>query len=141
MHLKNNAHANVAVLQPATRDGRPLRLLPTRAIAAGLLLSIAAPVTAQSSQSTCAPAKQAADVETVQGLEREWLAAEYRGDTGFLDCLLSPDYQVIQARKKTIKSKADLLAVVARKQGSTAKPPQLDTIVSISGARAMGLIC
>lgn len=115
-------------------------------VAAALLLAAAAfhlPTAlatdaASSPAGSCHPAApQAADINTIQSLERDWLAAEYRGDVRFLDCLLSPGYQVILVKKNTVKSKADLLARVASKQGSPAKPPPpLHTTVVLNGPHA-----
>ncbi|AXK72180.1 nuclear transport factor 2 family protein [Lysobacter sp. TY2-98] len=73
------------------------------------------------------------DVDTLQRIERGWLAAEAHGDTGFLDCLLDPAYSVIVARDNAVRSKADLLARVATNRGKTGDVPPLDTTVVISG--------
>jgi hypothetical protein len=115
-------------------------------ITAALLLAVAAlhqPVgaaadTAPSPPDSCQPATpQAADIATIQSLEKAWLAAEYRGDARFLDCLLSPGYQVILVKKNTVKSKADLLARVVGKQGSPVKPPPpLHTTAVLNGTHA-----
>jgi hypothetical protein len=80
---------------------------------------------------------QTPDTGTIESLEREWLASEYRGDVRFLDCLLSPGYQVIVTKKSAVMSKADLLTRVARKQGSAGKsPPPLHTTVVLNGQHA-----
>lgn len=79
---------------------------------------------------------QRKDVDTLQRIERGWLAAEAHGDTDFLDCLLDPGYSVIVAKDNAVRSKADLLARVAKNRGKTGHVPPLETTVVINGDHA-----
>jgi hypothetical protein len=81
-------------------------------------------------------AGQKRDEGTVKRIEAAWLGAEYRGNVGYLDCLLDPGYKVIAARTGEIRSKADLLTSVAKNKGKTPTVPPLATIVVINGAFA-----
>lgn len=79
---------------------------------------------------------QRKDADTIMRLEKAWLTAEYRGDDGFLSCLLGPEYQVIVAKKRETRTRAELLARVAKNKGGSRAVPALTTTVAISGAYA-----
>jgi hypothetical protein len=76
---------------------------------------------------------QRKDAETIRRIEREWLAAELRGNTRFLDCLLDPGYAVIVSKDNAVRTKAELLARVAAHGGATPDVPPLATTVVING--------
>jgi ketosteroid isomerase-like protein len=76
---------------------------------------------------------QRLDVDTIQRIEAAWLTAEYRGDVAFLDDLLAPGYSVTSVKTKVVRSKAELLAQVAKKAGNTSEIPPLETMVIING--------
>lgn len=79
---------------------------------------------------------QKLDMPTIQRIEAAWLAAEYRGDTAFLDCLLDPGYTVKTAKTGAARSKTELLAQVAKNAGKTPEIPPLETTVIINGEYA-----
>ena len=107
--------------------------LPLLAILASAVL--ATPVAAAEC-ATGTLASQAQDVETIQRLEKAWLAAELRGETEVLDCLLDPGYRVIGVKTLTERTKADLLARVAANRGKSPNIPVLTTRAVINGAFA-----
>lgn len=76
---------------------------------------------------------QRLDEATIQRIEATWLAAEYRGNVAFLDCLLDPGYSVKTATTGQTRSKAQLLTQVAKNAGKTPDIPPLETIVIING--------
>ena len=53
------------------------------------------------------------DVATIESLELEWTRAYLRGDTGFEECLLTPDFTEIM-RSGDIKHLSDELAFAAK---------------------------
>ncbi len=81
-------------------------------------------------------AGQMQDAETIKRIEQAWLTAEYHGQVEVLDCLLAPGYQVIDAKRGTSRTKADLLARVAQNRGKTPEVPPLATTVVINGDHA-----
>jgi ketosteroid isomerase-like protein len=76
---------------------------------------------------------QRRDADTLRRIEGEWLAAELRGNTRFLDCLLDPGYAVVVSKDNTVRSKADLLARVAAHGNDTPDVPPLTTTVVVDG--------
>lgn len=106
-----------------------------RPITLTALLLIALDANATDCAASRTPA-QRKDAETLQRIERGWLTAEVHGDTAFLECLLDPGYAVIVSKDNVVRTKADLLARVAKNRGKTGDVPPLDTMVVINGDHA-----
>lgn len=106
-------------------------------LAAGMLIA-SAPTSAALTKACRASTlpSQRKDAETITRLEKAWLTAEYRGDEGFLSCLLDPEYHVIVAKNGETRTRAELLARVAENKGGSRPVPALTTTVAISGAYA-----
>ena len=108
---------------------------PQALLACALCLLAAVPAQARDC-SAARVAPQRRDADTIQRIERGWLAAEYHGDVAFLDCLLSPGYGVIVAHDDRVRSKADLLQRVAGNAGKDTPVPALQTRVVVDGDHA-----
>jgi hypothetical protein len=96
----------------------------------------ALPLLAQAEDSTCQSAQvdnQRRDEGTVRRIERAWLAAEYAGNTRFLDCLLDQGYAVIAPSENKTSTKAELLQRVAKNIGKQSEPPPIETLVALNG--------
>ena len=103
-------------------------------VLAAALASLSSPAWSAGTE-TCG-LEQQADADTVKRIESAWLAAEYRGDVAFLDCLLDPGYAVIRAQAGETGTKAALLERVAKNKGKAPTVPPLTTIVVINGTFA-----
>ena len=103
-------------------------------VLAAALASLSSP--AWSAGAATCGIEQQADADTIKRIESAWLAAEYRGDVAFLDCLLDPGYAVIRAQVGETGSKAALLERVAKNKGKTPAIPPLTTIVVVNGTFA-----
>jgi ketosteroid isomerase-like protein len=106
-----------------------------RTVIAVAALCVATPLLAAAPEVCRAamPASQLKDIDTIKQLETGWITAEYRGNVNFLDCLLDANYHVIVTKKNEVRSKADLLAQVAKSKGGTKPVPALATTVVING--------
>ena len=104
----------------------------------GLFIVADSPAMAADEQScnTVQIPDQKLDEATIQRIEAAWLASEYRGNVVFLDCLLDPGYTVKTAKTGAVRSKAELLAQVAKNAGKTPEIPPLETTVIINGEYA-----
>jgi hypothetical protein len=80
-----------------------------------------------------ASSRQESAEQAIKRLEIGWLAAEYRGDVDYLDCLLDPGYKVIAGQTGKVRLKADLLASVAKNKSKTTAIPQLSSIIIVNG--------
>lgn len=105
------------------------RLISTTLLCAFALQAHAAEPTCDTVETT----DQRRDEDTIRRIERGWLAAEFKGNTRFLDCLLTPGYSVIVAKDNAVRSKADLLARVAKNSGKDPEIPPLEITVVING--------
>ena len=93
-----------------------------------LLLSTA--IWAQAGMGPCdsLPLKnQQPDAATVQRLEMAWSEAYLRGDTGFMSCLLAPDFTEIM-RSGELKTLSDELAMAEKNRGKDLKMPELPKV-------------
>ena len=84
---------------------------------------------------TVSTPNQKEDEETIRRIEQDWLAAEYRGNPQFLECLLEPDYRT-SGRAGKVRSRADVIAHVSQTTDFTREVPQLETIAFVHGDAA-----
>ncbi len=103
---------------------------------AAVIPALAVNAYAASDCSSLQTQQQGRDEDTIIRIEHDWLAAEYSGNTEFLQCLLVPGYRVIATKDRLTHSKEDLLERVAKNKGATTSPPPLDTIAIVVGDQA-----
>jgi hypothetical protein len=127
--------ASVYALRATCRSSASNSMLSRYAFLVGCAVA-ALPLLAQAEDSTCQSVQvdnQRRDEDTVRRIERAWLAAEYAGNTKFLDCLLDQGYSVIASGENKSSTKAELLERVAKNAGKPAEPPPIETLVALNG--------
>lgn len=75
---------------------------------------------------------QRRDEDTLRRIEHDWLAAELRGDTRYLECLLLPDYVNIR-KDGTRRQRSELLARVGKNAGKRPDIPEIASIIAVHG--------
>jgi hypothetical protein len=95
-----------------------------------LVLLFPALISAQTRANNCNLSQlsnQQSDAATIQRLEIAWSEAYLRGDTGFMTCLLAPDFTEIM-RTGEVKTLSDELAMAEKNRGKDLKMSGLPTI-------------
>lgn len=78
---------------------------------------------------------QKLDEDTIRRIEQGWIAAEYRGNPRFLDCLLEADYRT-SGKSGQLRTRQDVLDHVPLTTDMAKAIPALQTIVIIHGNSA-----
>jgi hypothetical protein len=83
-----------------------------------------------------APSKPSAEA-LVRTAERQWLDAEYHGDTAALMKLLLPDYRTVSSNG--VHGRDELIAAVAKRGGRSVEPPYPTPKIEIHGTTALAI--
>jgi hypothetical protein len=75
------------------------------------------------------------DEDTLHRIEHDWLAAELRGDTRYLECLLLPGYVNIH-KDGTKRTRSELLERVGKNAGKRPEIPEIVSIIAMHGDAA-----
>ena len=79
---------------------------------------------------------QRRDEETIRRIERDWLAAEMRGDARFLRCLLVADYVNI-GKDGDKHPGSDIIAHALNNAGKHREVPPIESTIIVHGDTAM----